>query len=108
MPQFLFIESRDEFTSADVNNWTDYLCRLSNDGNRVSVLYVNDGIQSVRQKAQTNMPFTLLACGVKVFVDSWSLDEKGISENDLVQGIQPVSLRLITDELENGSKIVWH
>lgn len=106
--RYLFIESRDPFSCADVGAWSNQICRLSSDGNLVCVLYVNDGVLATRYKARTNVPFTLLASGARLYADLWSLHERGIPNEFLIEGVQPVSIQLVVDQLAMGSKVVWH
>ena len=105
---YLFIESRDPFTDADVGDWANLICRLSNDGNSVSVLYVNDGVMATRYKAKTNIPFTLLASGVSLYADRWSMEERGIPSQFLIEGVQEVGLHIVVDELAAGHQVIWH
>lgn len=108
MARYLFIESRDPFTSADTGAWAFQASKLATAGNRVTWLYVNDGVLATRYKSKTNLPFMLIANGVTLFADDWSMAERGIPKNFLIEGVQPVSMQLVIDEMVEGSKVLWH
>lgn len=108
MATYLFVESRDPFTSVDAQKWADYVGRLSELGDDVSVMYVNDGVMTVRARAHTNVPFMLLARGVRLFVDGWSLQEHGVPAEMVVDGVAIVDVDHIVDHLARGSHVVWH
>ncbi len=108
MGQYLLIESRDPFDSADAQNFCDLAAGLAKDGHAVTLFLVQNGVLPARQSAQSGALAALANDGVEVLADEFSLQERGISSNRLVAGIKPAPLDVVIDQLADGRKALWH
>jgi predicted peroxiredoxin len=116
MSGYLLIESRDPFESAGVAGFLDLAESLAKAGNQVTVFLVQNGVLAARHRAHAAVPVNpavralavLAADGVKVMADSFSLQERGISPNRLIDGVAAAPLSTVIDELAAGAKALWH
>ena len=111
MTQYVLIESRDPFEYADTN----YMYTTANDlaarGNDVTLYLIQNGVFCTRRGIANNPLATLRtnAPSVRVEADDFSLRERGISTNGLVEGVNVSSVDNLVDLLvQEGNKIVWH
>ncbi len=108
MGQYLLIESRDPFDSADAQNFYDLAAGLAKDGHAVTLFLVQNGVLPARQSAKSGTLGALANDGVEVLADEFSLQERGISSDRLVAGIKPAPLDVVIDQLADGRKALWH
>jgi predicted peroxiredoxin len=116
MSGYLLIESRDPFESVGVAGFLDLAGSLAKAGNQVTLFLVQNGVLAARHRAQSTGPANpgvralaaLAADGVKVLADSFSLQERGISPNRLIDGVAAAPLSIVIDELSAGAKALWH
>jgi predicted peroxiredoxin len=116
MPGYLLIESRDPFESAGVAGFLDLAEGLAMAGNQVTLFLVQNGVLAARHRAQSSVPPNLAVRslaglagdGVKVLADSFSLQERGISPNALIDGVAVAPLSVVIDDLAAGFKALWH
>jgi sulfur relay (sulfurtransferase) complex TusBCD TusD component (DsrE family) len=116
MADYLLIESRDPFESAEVGNFLDLAEGLAKEGSAVTLFLVQNAVLVARDGAQSNFPHsmqapalaTLAANGIKVLADSFSLQERGISPNRLIAGVTAAPLSAVIDHLAAGRKALWH
>ena len=116
MADYLLIESRDPFESAEVGNFLTLAEGLSKEGSQVTLFLVQNAVLAARHGAQSNIPHSmpvralaaLAGNGVKVLADSFSLQERGISPNRLIAGVTVATLSTVIDHLAAGHKALWH
>src|SRR5262249_48664908 len=115
MDDYLMIESRDPFESAEVGAFLDLAEGLSKEGREVTLFLVQNAVLAARHGAQAGFPHgavrslaALAANGVKVLADSFSLQERGISPNRLIAGVTVAPLSTVIDHLAAGRKALWH
>lgn len=108
MARYLLIESRDPFDSNDVANYCELARELAREGNEVIVFLVQNGVFPARRGARTEGLDRLVRSGVKVLADEFALRERGIAAEGLVKGVSAAPLELVVDELEAGTKTIWH
>ena len=116
MADYLLIESRDPFESAQVGGFLDLADGLAKEGGAVTLFLVQNAVLAARHGAQSNFPdnarvkslAALAANGVKVLADSFSLQERGISPNRLIAGITVAPLSAVIDLMAAGRKALWH
>ena len=104
----MLIESRDPFDSNDVANYYDLARDLARDGNEVIMFLVQNGVLPARPCARSEELERIVQSGVKVLADEFSLRERGISADGLVKGVTAGPLDLVVDELEAGTRAIWH
>jgi sulfur relay (sulfurtransferase) complex TusBCD TusD component (DsrE family) len=116
MADYLMIESRDPFESADVGAFLDLAEGLAKKGSEVTLFLVQNAVLATRHGVEAGFPHNLLrrslaalaSNGVKVLADSFSLQERGISPNRLIAGVTVAPLSTVIDHLAAGRKALWH
>jgi len=116
MADYILIESRDPFESAEVGGFLDLADGLAKEGGAVTLFLVQNAVMAARHGAHVNFPdnshvrslAALAANGVKVLADSFSLQERGISPNRLIAGITVAPLSAVIDHMAAGRKALWH
>ena len=106
MAAYLLIESRDSFESNDVRYYFELARGLADAGNQVSVFLVQNAVLAARESVRASAMRTLLDSRVKVFVDDFSMRERGIKRN--LEGVEVAPIDLVIDRLEAGDKVLWH
>jgi sulfur relay (sulfurtransferase) complex TusBCD TusD component (DsrE family) len=108
MGSYLLIETRDPFDSNDVQNAYD-LARGLAANNDVTVFLAQNGVLPARQASAAASQISDLASSTTVLADDFSLRERGIGGDELVQGVTPSPIDTVIDLLaENGRKVIWH
>ena len=108
MKKYLLIGSRDPFDSADVENFYVLAGGLAKSGNKVTLFLVQNGVLAARQGAKADGLAGAANEGVEVLADEFSLQERGISANRLIAGVEPAPLDTVVDRMADGSKTLWH
>lgn len=107
MANYLFIESRDPFTSKEALNDYEMAARLARAGNTVTVFLVQNGVLPARRDSVPNSLANVAANGVEILSDEFSLRERGIARDELVEGVSPAGLEAVVDHLAQGTKTIW-
>jgi sulfur relay (sulfurtransferase) complex TusBCD TusD component (DsrE family) len=116
MADYILIESRDPFESAEVGRFLELAEGLAREGSEVTLFLVQNAVLAARHDARGNFPLSaplrslaaLAADGVKVLADSFSLQERGISPNRLIPGVTVMPLSSVIDHMAAGCKALWH
>ena len=108
MAKYLLIESRDPFDSNDVANYWELACDLVAEGNEVTMFLVQNGVFSARPCARSEALERLIQSDVRVLADEFSLRERGMAADRLVKGVDAAPLDVVVDELETGTRAIWH
>ena len=108
MAKYLLIESRDPFDSNDVQNYYGLARDLAREGNEVTVFLVQNGVLPARPCARSAEVERLVQSGVTVLADDFSLRERGMPADGMVKGVNAAPLDVVVDELEAGTKAIWH
>ena len=111
LAQYVLIESRDPFEYADTNYMYSTAGDLAARGNDVLLYLIQNGVFCARRDVANNPLASLRqnAPSVRVEVDDFSLRERGIGSNSLVDGINISNVDNLVDLLvQEGNKIVWH
>lgn len=108
MANYLLIESRDPFDSNDVSNYYQLARDLAREGNRVTLFLVQNGVLPARRGARYPDLDETARAGVKVLADEFSLRERGIPADRLVEGVAAADLEVVVDQLAAGTKTLWH
>jgi hypothetical protein len=109
MSDYVVVETRDPFDSADVTAMYD-LCRdLGRHGNGVTVFLTQNGVLPTRKASTTANQLAALAKHGRVLADTFALRERGIAPDELVAGVTPVSIESVVDLMvHDGTKVIWH
>jgi sulfur relay (sulfurtransferase) complex TusBCD TusD component (DsrE family) len=109
MSHYVFIESRDPFESRDTRFVEETATALKRRGHEVTVFLLQNGVLASRQNARDNSLARMVAAGVSLLVDDFSLCERGIQPADLRPGIKRSGMEQLVDALvQENTKAVWH
>ena len=109
MGKYLLIESRDPFDSADVRTTYDLVQGLADDANDVTVFLVQNGVLPARKASSVAGDVQQLTTKATVLADDFSLRERGITSDELVDGVTPSDIGVVIDlSLDQGRKVIWH
>jgi sulfur relay (sulfurtransferase) complex TusBCD TusD component (DsrE family) len=108
MADYILIESRDPFDSAEASRFLDLAEGLVKEGSEVALFLVQNAVLAARHGARSPALAALAANGVKVLADSFSLQERGISPNRLLGGIAVAPLSAVIDYMAAGRRALWH
>ena len=105
--KYLMIESRSPWDSGDVGYYYSLAEDLADAGNEVTVFLVQNGVMPARKGATKN-GLAALAGKVKVVADEFSLRERAIPSDGLIDGVSPAQIDIVVDLLADGVKTIWH
>lgn len=116
MADYVLIESRDPFDSAEMGRFLELAEGLAKEGGAVTLFLVQNAVLAARHGARASFPdsrrerslASLAANGVTVMADAFSLQERGISPNRLVPGIVAAPLATVVDLMAAGRRPLWH
>lgn len=108
MANYLLIESRDPFEVNDVAYFYDLASGLKERGNAVTLFLVQNGVLPARKNPSDSTLAKLATAGVKILADNLSLQERGIGNSVLVEGVAPAELDVVIDQMADGVKTLWH
>jgi predicted peroxiredoxin len=109
MGKYLLIESRDPFDSADVGQAYELARGLADEANEVTVFLVQNGVLPVRKASAAAGRVGELAAKATVLADDFSLRERGITADEIVDGVRPTPIDALVDLVtEPGRKVIWH
>jgi predicted peroxiredoxin len=107
--QYVVIESRDPFDSADTRFVSETATALRAKGRPVTVFFVQNGVLATRAGARGSHVPALAKAGVTVLADDFSLRERGIEGADLSTGVREASIDALVDlVMQPGTKTLWH
>lgn len=108
MSDYLLVESRDPFDSADVERLYAMAASLRQAGHGVTLFLVQNGVLPARPCVRSAALSELARAGVTVLADDFSLDERGIAADGLAEGVAAAPLERVIDGLAAGHKTLWH
>ncbi len=108
MAKYLLIESRDPFDNNVVERQYELAINLVKEGNEVTLFLVQNGVLPARPGTRSALLTSTARLGVEVLADDFSLRERGIADNRLVEGVKAAPLTIVIDQLAEGRKTIWH
>ena len=108
MTKYLLIESRDAFDSYDTQHYLELASGLATAGNEVALFLVQNGVLMARRSTKSSALSGVAKAGVTVLADTFSLKERGIQPERMVEGVSPADLELVIDHMAEGAKTIWH
>jgi len=106
---YVLIESRDPFDSADSRFVPETATALRVRGRAVTVYLVQNGVLASRAGARGSELPRLAQAGVTVLADDFSLRERGIEAGEMVSGVREASIDALVDLIMRpGTKTMWH
>jgi predicted peroxiredoxin len=107
MAKYLLIESRDRFESSDESYWQIAL-DLKKAGNDVTLFFVQNGVLTTRRGPKSEGLKAISDAGVAMLADDFSLRERGIAKDRMVDGVEVSPLDVVIDQMADGAKTIWH
>ena len=110
MGRYLLIESRDPFESREVSYFYGLAGDLAARGEKVTLFLVQNGALAARKGARENPLAGVLAKGVEVLADSFSLRERAVHSSDRIPAVKQAEIDELVDRMmaEDGTKVLWH
>jgi predicted peroxiredoxin len=108
MTQYLLISSRDPYEVRGVAQFYDLATDLKAKGHDVTLFMVQNGVLPARRSAMSESISKLVSAGVNVMADEFSLKERGIVADRMVEGVKSSALEVVIDQLADGVKTMWH
>lgn len=109
MTNYLFIATRDPFESRDVEFLERTATALKQQGHKVIVFLVQNGVLAVRKNARHSYLSRLAAVGIELLADNFSVRERGIEPAELHPSIQLAGIEALVDALiQENTKAIWH
>ena len=106
---YVLIESRDPFDSADIRFVPDTATALRTRGRAVTVYLVQNGVLATRAAARGSQVPRLAQAGITVLADDFSLRERGIDAGEMTGGVREASIDALVDlMMQPGTKTIWH
>lgn len=106
MREYLIVETRDAADHRDAERALELACGLARSGQPATLLPTENGAFNAR-RAHRYAIAEAVAAGVSIRVDSAALEERGIGEEELKDGIAVAGLDSVVDHLIGGSCIIW-
>lgn len=108
MSDYLFIQSQDPFTEVRCAAQYQLARQLRDAGHQVRVLLVQNGVVPARRNARDEAFDALIASGVTVSADGFSLKQREIEAPDLKADVAVGDVGDAVDALLAGSKVIWN
>ena len=109
MSNYVFIESRDAFESADTRFLEQTAVTLRQQGHNVTMFLVQNGVLATRGAARNTFLDRLSEARIALLADDFSLRERGIQKEELRPGIQNATMDNLVDLLlQEHTKAIWH
>ena len=109
MSDYVLIESRDPFDSADTGFVAETAEALRARGRDVTVYLVQNAVLATRAGARGSQVPRLAKAGVTVLADDFSLRERGIEAGEIAGCVRPASIDALVDlVMRPGAKTLWH
>ncbi len=105
MAKYFLIESQSPFDYPEVNNNYNLASDLAAAGNDVTLFLIENGVLAARA-AVASQGLTSLG-SVKLLVDEFSLDERGIDRTELGATLEVSNVTSIVDAMSEGQKMMW-
>lgn len=107
MPRYVLIDTRDPLQSGNGRRY-ELAAALADDAEDVSVYLAQNAVFAARRDSVAARELETLATGARVVADDFSLRERAITEDELVNGVGVETVDGLVDTLtEDGRKAVW-
>lgn len=103
---YLYVLSMDHCTAADTDRTFELAAQTASRHATVIFLTQNAVLMS-RPGALLGMLMEAIRAGVEVWVDRFSLSERGIDLDCVRSGFQPRSMDDVASRLDDGARVIW-
>ncbi len=108
MDSYLLIETRDHFESLGVQQTYQMAVNLKDKNNEVKLFILHNAVFSFRKNIEIYEPIqNLLKKDIPIFIDEFSVRERGITQKNLRDEIVISSLDTIIEHLIHKCKVIW-
>ena len=109
MSNYIFIETRDPFSTTDTHFVAETAIGLRQNGHDVTIFFAQNGVLALRSAVASSSVPLLVQADIKLLADGFSLCERGILSDELSNGVRPADMGTLVDLLiEDGTKALWH
>ncbi|APJ03885.1 DsrE family protein [Silvanigrella aquatica] len=109
MDQYLLISSTDHFDSGNINNFYYLALNLKLQKNNVKLFFLQNAVFSLRKNIPNfNSISNLISSDIPIYVDDFSLKERGLGKENILEGIMISHLDFIIEQLLTKTKVIWH
>ena len=106
--KYLFIQSRDPFTDKTSTQQFSLMADLMDRSWEVQVILVQDAVIAGRKGVRSAELEALLARGGTVYVDDFSLRQRGIESGDVKDGFKVSGMERVIEAMKHRYKVIWH
>ena len=103
----LFVFAAQRRAVAELQAIYDRFVRLVQEGARVTVFLVEDGVLSARRGPHAESLALATAAGVEVLADRRSLGDRGLRASKLVAGVRTTDLDALVNRVADGERATW-
>lgn len=109
MSNYIFIETREPFSSTDTRFVADTAIGLGQNGHNVTIFFAQNGVLALRKTAPSSSVSLLVNADIKLLADGFSLSERGILSDEISDGVRPADIDTLVDLLiQDDTKALWH
>ncbi|ROU01681.1 multidrug transporter [Marinobacter sp. R17] len=108
MSDYLFIQSQDPYTEARAEQQFELAAQLHDAGHNVRILLIQNGVTPARKGARLTHFDSLLAWGITVLADGFSLKQREIGPDDLKYPVWISDIDVAVESLLEGHKVIWN
>lgn len=107
MTDYIMVETRDFLETRDTEWVSSLACRLNRKHDNAALFLTENGALAARAAYDAQPLRQLTKKGVRVFVDSFALKERGIDLRDLPKGVEIADIGFLTDKMAAGAAVIW-
>lgn len=108
MSSFFIIQSQDVFTEVRTTQQFDLARSLAGRGNDVTLFLVQNAVFAARLDVKFGALHELFNSSIKILADAFSLEQREIDQSQLISGVSPSSIDVVTEALARGDKVIWN
>jgi sulfur relay protein TusB/DsrH len=109
MGKYVLVETRDPFESVDARTMYELAVGLAAEKNEVTVFLVQNAVLATRKTSSAASELADVSKSATVLADDFSLRERGIGRDELVDGVRTASIDDLVDlAVGDSRKIIWH
>lgn len=106
MRELLIVETRDAADHKDPERMVELALGTLRSGVPASIFLTENGAFNARRSAQCPLD-DAMAEGLRVSVDRFALEERGIAPEQLHDGVSVEDVDLVVDRLSDGACVMW-
>jgi predicted peroxiredoxin len=108
MSPYLLIETRSHLESPEVEDFVDLAARLGEDGHRVDLFLVQNGVLLAGGDC-ARLAEALRRPGVHVWADEFSIASRSLRPAELLEGVRVAGMDTLVELLVRPQgKAIWH